>query len=207
MNATRWARGALAPLLAVALLVSIASPATPREHHASKGSSSCHQPCTHVEDCPKVTCECAHGTASGVAVCDTEKTHCCGSASLACKRFCEVNHQKWAGRFTPEASPQDSGAASTDADSSASAAPCPEPCQQAEDCRTVSCQCVHGTVTDVAACDGKAHCCGSSRVVCEHFCGAKKDKWTGKVVEATQPHDEGSGLDEPSNDGADPLEP
>jgi hypothetical protein len=196
MDSIRWTRRA-ALLAAAIILTSIAS---------AKADEPCERPCTHVEDCPKVSCECTHDTASGVALCDTEKTHCCGSAGAACKRFCEVYHQKWTGKLTPETSapetpPHDSPATQAN-DAAGSTTACSEPCQEPKDCHTISCQCVHGTAPDVAACNAKTHCCGSARVVCEHFCGAKKDKWTGKLVEQAPP-DEGSMLGGPDED----LEP
>jgi hypothetical protein len=205
MNATRRNRSALSWLSTLVLLLAIGSPAAARQHKASKATSSCDHPCAHVQDCPKVTCECADAAGSGVAACDTEKTHCCAGARTACKRFCEVNHQKWTGRFTPEdaTAPQDSDGGAKDASSSASSAACDEPCQKAEDCRTMTCQCAHATAPDVAACDAKTHCCGSTRIVCEHFCRAKKDKWTGKVVDAIPPSDAGSLVDQPSDDETD----
>ena len=205
MTSTRWARGAIAPLMAALLLTAITAAPARGEDAASKTTGSCEQPCTHVEDCPTVTCECEHGTASGVAVCDTENTHCCGSAISACERFCEVNHQQWTGRFTPEAPPRPSSAAAKHEDPSPSPAACSEPCQEPKDCRTISCQCVHGTALDVAACDVTTHCCGNVRVVCEHYCGEKKDKWTGKLVEPA-PRNDGSLLGEP-DDGPDDLNP
>ncbi len=63
----------------------------------------------------------------------------------------------------------------------------------------MNCQCTRTTAPDVAACDAKAHCCAPPRVVCEHFCGEKKEKWSGKVL-ASPPPDLGSLLDEPSAD-------
>jgi DMSO/TMAO reductase YedYZ molybdopterin-dependent catalytic subunit len=66
----------------------------------------------------------------------------------------------------------------------------------------MTCECDHGTAPDVAACDAKTHCCGSARVVCQHFCGAKNEKWTGKVVvDASPPPDAPSSLDEQPYDG------
>ena len=164
----------------------------------AKPASACEHPCVHVADCPKVTCECAEASASGVAACDADETHCCLSANTACERFCEVNHQPWTGRYTPEGDVQpkrasDGGDGAKDASASAAAAPCAEPCEKAEACRTITCQCAKGTAENVAACDAKTHCCGGARVVCEHFCGGKKGKWTGKVVaEAVPPSDLGS---------------
>jgi len=36
-------------------------------------------------------------------------------------------------------------------------------------------------------CPIKTKCCGTARVVCEHFCRVTKDTWTGKVVEDAAP--------------------
>jgi len=184
MHVTSSARGALAPIVAAMVLLSTAWVAL-ADDKPSLPSASCEQPCKHVEDCPKVTCECAHGTGSDVAVCDTENTHCCSSPQAACEQFCKVNNQTWTGRFTSAASSHEAPPAAA----SPSPSPCDEPCKEAKDCTTVSCQCAHGTAPDVAACDVKTHCCGDRRVVCEHFCSAKKDKWTGKLVEP-QPRDD-----------------
>src|SRR5690349_17908160 len=74
----------------------------PRAAATAQPSNACEHPCAHVEDCPKVTCECDGASASGVAACDADGTHCCLTASAACERFCEVNHQTWTGRYTPE---------------------------------------------------------------------------------------------------------
>ena len=60
----------------------------------------------------------------------------------------------------------------------------------------MTCQCARVTAADVAACDAKAHCCAGARIVCEHFCRAQKDKWTGKVADTAPPSDAGSSLDE-----------
>lgn len=99
----------------------------------------------------------------------------------------------------------DSGGASTGnsngASSSAPAASCESPCDKPEDCRPMTCRCKHATAENVAACDEHTHCCGSARIVCEHFCGVKKDTWTGKAVDASPPPP-ASSLDEP-NDGGD----
>jgi hypothetical protein len=210
MNVTRRPSGPLAPLLAVVLLTAIASPAIPGEPEASQPSSACDQPCKRVGDCPKVTCECEEATALGVAACDTEKTHCCMSPSTACERFCEVNHQKWTGRSA--ATPPDERAPiAQDASPGPSAAPCDEPCTEGNDCRTITCQCAHGTAADVAACSAETHCCGDTQVVCDHFCRGKKGKWTGKVVEVAPPPNGRDWLGMPMNDAApsdpDDLEP
>ncbi|MEO7437615.1 MAG: hypothetical protein ABI080_19210, partial [Candidatus Binatia bacterium] len=54
---------------------------------------------------------------------------------------------------------------------------------------------------DVAACEPASHCCGSARVVCEHFCkNKKKGTWTGKTIDA--PKRIPSLLDSPA-DGSD----
>jgi len=192
---------AFASLLLTVLLV-VAPPATAGEPHAATTTSpgACEHPCAHVEDCPKVTCECADASASGVAACDTEETHCCASANTACERFCEVNHQEWTGRYTPEGDVRAPAAAAApggdakDASANAASAPCDEHCDQATDCRAITCQCTHAKAEDVAACDPKTHCCGSARIVCEHFCEGKKGKWTGKLVESAPPPDAGKSL-------------
>lgn len=126
-----------------------------------------------------MTCECDGATALGVAACDTEKTHCCVSPSVACGRFCEVHQMKWTGGSTPD---KDPGAGTA-------ALPCDEPCKDAKDCGAVTCQCAHGTADGVAACNADTHCCGDTRVVCEHFCRGKKGKWTGKLAGAPPPPD------------------
>src|SRR5205809_570270 len=70
-------------------------------------------------------------------------------------------------------------------------------CGRSPTWRSMTCQCAHGTAPNVAPCDATTHCCGSAPVVCEHFCGAKKGKWTGKaVVDASPPPDAPSSLDE-----------
>jgi hypothetical protein len=192
------------------ILLALASPANaraPRKHPAAKPTAetkaACEQPCAHIEDCPQMTCECAEASGSGVAACDTE-TRCCASPATACESFCDVHHQKWTGRFTPETGATEPATAAGAPEASATplAAPCDEPCQKPEDCRTIICQCAHTTAPDVAACDAKTHCCGSARIVCEHFCKAKKDKWTGKFVDSPPP-DTGSSLDEPDEDDMD----
>jgi hypothetical protein len=158
---------------------------------AAQPSNACEHPCVHVEDCPKITCECAEASASGVAACDADETHCCLTASAACERFCEVNHQTWTGRYTPEGDARPKPAASAPeaaSDTTPSAAPaCADTCEKADDCPTITCQCAKGLAEHVAACDAKTHCCGGARVVCEHFCVGKKGKWTGKVAESAPP--------------------
>ena len=67
----------------------------------------------------------------------------------------------------------------------------------------MTCQCARGTAENVAACDAKAHCCASARIVCGHFCGAKKGKWTGKVVEPAPPPDAGTSFDDLYDGGVD----
>jgi hypothetical protein len=129
-----------------------------------------------------MTCQCEKGTAENVAACDTEGTRCCSDPSTACERFCEANHQKWTGRFTPEASSAPAPPAAAAPATAASSSACAEPCQKAEDCPTMTCQCENGTAENVAACGATSHCCGNARVVCEHYCGGKKGKWTGKVA-------------------------
>jgi hypothetical protein len=211
----RRATRAVTWLASLVVLVALASPAAGRQQKASRpprpaggktgaAKSSCSHRCAHVEDCPKVTCQCSTAVASGVAACDTEKTHCCASAGTACERFCEAHHQKWTGRFGPTGAPPGSrDDAEAQASSGAPAAACDEPCEKPGDCRTMTCQCTHGTAAGVAACDATAHCCGSARVVCEHFCAAKKEKWTGKVVDDAPPADAPSSLDEQPYDGGD----
>jgi hypothetical protein len=167
--------------------------ATPQEPTAA---SDCQHPCTHVDDCPKVTCECSQASASGVAACDTEETHCCTSTETACTRFCEMHQQSWTGRFTA-----DGAAAAPAPATAASPAPCNEPCDKAEDCRTMTCQCAKDTAENVAACDPKGHCCAEARIVCEHYCTGKKGKWTGKAVDTPPPSDGDRGLGEPPDDG------
>ena len=176
----------------------LVAPTIAYEPAPSKTAASCDHPCTHVEDCPKATCECSGGTASGVAACDSDETHCCTSPDTACERFCEANHQKWTGRFTPESSPAQ--ATSGDSTASAPAASCADPCKSPKDCRTVTCECRHGQAEDVAACDMKTNCCGSPNVVCEHFCSGKKGKWTGKLAEPPPPHDAPSLLDDDADE-------
>ncbi len=176
--------------LALVLVLAV-TPATARAFKDTTADAPCAHPCARVAECPKVTCECAEASASGVAACDTETTHCCVSAEVACARFCEVNDQTWTGRFTPE--PATPGAATREqapaaadgaATGPAAAAACSEPCEKADDCRTMTCQCAKGAVPDVAACEPTTRCCGSARVVCEHFCkDKKKGAWTGKTVE------------------------
>ncbi|MEO6028981.1 MAG: hypothetical protein ABIR79_19120, partial [Candidatus Binatia bacterium] len=181
------------PLSSLALVILLAlTPATARAFKDTTADPPCAHPCARVAECPKVTCECAEASGSGVAACDTETTHCCVSAEVACARFCEVNNQTWTGRFTPEPAapgaatgeqppPPADGAASVPAPSAA----CSEPCEKAEDCRTMTCRCAKGAVPDVAACEPASHCCGSARVVCEHFCkNKKKGTWTGKTIDA-----------------------
>ncbi len=198
------------PFSSLALLLLLAlAPAPARAFKAADAEPACAHPCARVAECPKVTCECAEATASGVAACDTETTHCCVSAEVACARFCEVNNQTWTGRFTPEPAGSDgapSGQPAPPADGAASApAPaCAEPCAKAADCRTMTCKCARGVVPDVAACEPKSGCCGSARVVCEHYCkDKKKGKWSGKTVD--EPKRIPSLLDPPadgSDDGA-----
>jgi hypothetical protein len=181
------------------LVVAVASPAAARGRKKSSPprpkptSSACEQPCTHVEDCPKVTCECADASGSGVAACDTENTHCCASATTACRRFCEMHGQKWTGRYAADAGdatpPPEADGAAKDESAPATPAPCAETCDKAEDCRTMTCQCAHGAAENVAACDPKGHCCAGPGIVCAHFCGGKKGKWTGKVIDAAPPPD------------------
>jgi hypothetical protein len=203
MHTNRGAGLALTCAAALVLSLASATPALAGKQKAVKPATACQHPCAHVEDCPKVTCECANATASGVAACDTEKTHCCVSSRTACASFCEANQQKWTGRFTPEegTSPP---APTTDSDVTSGSGPspaCEQSCGKADDCPTITCQCAHGTAPDVAACDAKAHCCGSARVVCEHYCTGAKGKWTGKLVDAPKEHDPGSVLDDmPEND-------
>jgi hypothetical protein len=144
---------------------------------------ACEHPCTHVRDCPKVTCECAEDSASGVAACDAQASHCCVGAEVACEQFCDLHHQQWTGRYTPESSTRPEPRTASDEASKAPAAeppPCAEPCDKAEDCTTMTCKCAHTTVEDVAACDAKGHCCAPTEVVCQHYCAEKKDKWTGR---------------------------
>ncbi len=194
------------PFSSLALVVLVAlAPAPARAFKDTNTDPPCAHPCARVAECPKVTCECAEASASGVAACDTETTHCCVSAEVACARFCEVNHQTWTGRFTPEpgaATPEQAPpAAEGGATAPAPSAACSEPCEKAEDCRTIACRCAKGVVPDVAACEPKSHCCGSARVVCEHFCRDKRQgKWTGKTVAA--PKRMPTLLDPPAN-GAD----
>jgi hypothetical protein len=204
--------------LALWVLLLCATPATAADPVPAKTSDACEHPCTHVTDCPKFTCECESAVASGVAACDVDKTHCCVSPAEACQRFCEVNHQTWTGRSTPEVStpPPNAGAHAGDAkgtsaknttgkdttakepSASSPSAACDQPCQKADDCRTMTCQCVHAMAEDVAACDATTHCCAGAKIVCDHFCDEKKDKWTGKVIESP-PADVKSLLDEPAD--------
>ena len=178
-------------------------PAPPAEQ-ATAPTSACTHPCTHVADCPKVTCECSEASGSGVAACDTEETHCCADTETACTRFCEIHQQTWTGRFTaegatpPSAAPAPAAAPTT----AASPAPCDQPCDKAEDCRTMTCQCAQGSAENVAACEAKTHCCAAARIVCEHFCSGKKGKWTGKAADTPPPSDGDGygGLDEPPDD-------
>jgi hypothetical protein len=151
-----------------------------------KPTSACEHPCTRVADCPKVTCECAEASATGVAACDTDGSHCCVGANVACERFCEVNHTTWTGRYTPEGDARAKPAAEDGGppESPRAAPACAESCEKAHDCRPITCQCAKGTAEHVSACDPKLHCCGGPSVVCEHFCGGTKGKWTGKLVEA-----------------------
>ena len=212
------------------VVVATVTTAHARQHAAVKATkSACSHRCTHVDDCPKVTCQCAEASASGVAACDAAKTHCCTSPNTACARFCEAHHQKWTGKFTPEsdaeppsatAAPADSGSpnvdgtashdaekpadsegASTshDASSSAAGAECDERCDKPEECHPMTCQCAHAIAESVAACDEHTHCCGSARIVCQHFCSGKKGKWTGKVADASPPPE--SAPDAPDDEG------
>jgi len=192
-------------VLAALALTSTAAAAKTKHADEPAAEHACEQPCAHVEDCPKVSCECGHDTASGVAICDTEKTHCCFSARDACERFCQVHHQKWTGKFSaePSASSETAGSpgpaaspSAGDASAEATAPTCSEPCHEAKECPTITCQCAHGTAPNVAACNAKTHCCGEARVVCDHFCGAQKDKWTGKLVDEPPARD-GDSLDDP----------
>src|SRR5437868_4684409 len=103
------ARTLVSWLVAVGLMFAVTAPAVARGRKAagdpvSSPTPTCDRPCAHAADCPKVTCECDGAAAAGVAACDTDVTHCCVDASTACQRFCEVNHQKWTGRSTPEES-------------------------------------------------------------------------------------------------------
>lgn len=218
MNATRRARLALSLLSALVLLLALAAPAAARQHKAAKPqptpkaaktTRSCDRPCASVEDCPKVTCECADDAGSGVAACDTE-AHCCASAPTACRRFCQLHKQKWTGRFTPDdgtpapepsAGSEPAGSEHDANESAALSAPCDERCERADDCSTITCQCAHGAAENVAACDAKAHCCAGPPIVCGHYCGGKKGKWTGKVVEAPPPADTGPSFDDLYDDG------
>jgi hypothetical protein len=188
----------------------LAGPATAAEPHATATappSTACEHPCTRVADCPKVTCECEEASATGVAACDTDATHCCVSANVACERFCEVNHTTWTGRYTPEgdARPQPAaGAGGTVPESPTVVPACAEPCAKADDCHAITCQCAKGTANNVSACDPKLRCCGGPSVVCEHFCGGKKGKWTGKLVEEAPPaSDTNRSLRELYDDGDD----
>jgi hypothetical protein len=122
------------------------------------------------------------------------------SPSTACERFCEVNNQTWTGRFTPETSSGDGAATAKDASARPAAPLDGESCQEAKDCRTITCQCVHGTAADVAACSPTSHRCGDPRVVCEHFCRGRKGKWSGKLVETAPALDARDLLGEPPND-------
>ncbi len=160
---------------------------------ASADAATACRPCEHADDCPKVTCECDRSTGTNVGACDTEETHCCASPHDACTAFCAANDQLWTGKFGT-ASTHDSAetppphAAEPSADD-AGAAACLHPCDEAGDCPTISCQCKKAVARDVAACDVNAKCCGDERVVCEHFCGARKDRWTGKLVEDEAPQE------------------
>ena len=116
-----------------------------------------------------------------------------------------------------DAGAKDTGAKDTGAkDASAkepsaasSPAPCDEPCKKAEDCRTMTCQCEHAMAEDVAACDATTHCCAGAKVVCDHFCKEKKDKWSGKVIDSPPADvkslldEPGGGLDDGDDDGGD----
>ena len=137
--------------------------------------------------------------ASDVAACDATKTHCCLSASAACEQFCAANHQKWTGKFGSD-TPSDKPSTSSGDDSrGTSANACSHSCKEASDCPTISCQCKHATAPHVAACDVATKCCGDARVVCEHFCKAQKDQWTGKVVDDA-PHDDAPLVEDPDVD-------
>jgi hypothetical protein len=120
--------------------------------------------------------------------------------STACERFCEVNNQTWTGRFTPESASGDRPSTAKEESAIPSAPACDEPCKEAKTCRTITCQCAHGTADNVAACNPTTHCCGDSRVVCEHFCRGKKGTWSGKLVETDPPADTHDLLGEPPDD-------
>ncbi len=165
------------------LLAAIVSPEALAKSAHSEGKAPCDQPCTRASDCPKITCECDRGTATDVSGCDTEKTHCCASASDTCKGFCAANHQTWLGRFGPDAPPADSAKPSADGGSAAAESGCRHSCKEAQDCPTVSCECKHGTARDVAACGVSTKCCAEPRVVCDHFCRAQDDRWTGRLLD------------------------
>jgi hypothetical protein len=174
--------------VAVALVLACVTPATARKQKAPApkaapaAASACDHPCAHVEDCPKVTCECSAATASGVAACDATDTHCCTDPATACRSFCESHEQKWTGRFTSDAAP----APTPEPGPRDATAPgqCDEPCRKAEDCRPITCQCAKGTAENVSACNANTNCCGSVKVVCDHYCTGANGKWTGKVAEA-----------------------
>jgi hypothetical protein len=186
MPATNRRRLARASAVAVALLLACAAPAAARKQKAPAPKPSpaaaraCDHPCEHVADCPKVTCECSEATASGVAACDAEDTHCCTDPETACRHFCESHDQKWTGRLsadaaaaaTPEPGPRDAKTGTA----------CDEPCRNAEDCSPITCQCAHGIAESVSACNAGTNCCGGAQVVCEHYCTGKLGKWTGKVA-------------------------
>ncbi len=212
MHAPTRARLIVRCLPVLLVLVALAGPVRALEPAPAKTADTCDHPCAHVTDCPKFTCECESAVASGVAACDVDNTHCCVTAAVACQRFCEVNHQTWTGRSTPESATaaqnagghggaaKDSGAKTSTANEpspNASPAACDEPCKKAEDCRTMTCQCEHAMAEDVAACDATTHCCAGAKVVCEHYCKEKKDKWSGKVIESP-PADVKSLLDDPA---------
>jgi hypothetical protein len=198
MKSTRLVPGALLAtgILAVLMHGSAAYGRSPTSGH------SCSQACTHVEDCPKVSCECEHGSASDVAVCDVQ-TKCCWSVTEACKQFCRAHHQMWTGRTVPE-TPGTSIPTPSSGANGADMTPtnCQQPCEAAADCPTMSCQCQHETASHVAACDVKTKCCGTARIVCEHFCGVTKDTWTGKVIEDAAPR-RTPDSDEPEGDAGD----
>jgi len=199
MKRTRRVAGSLLSVATAVLAAVVASSVSYGRNLPATSTASCDQPCAHVQDCPKVSCECDHGTASDVAVCDAKKTHCCWSAGAACKRFCAAKHQTWTGKFGPVDVPPIPLPPSGDDSAATSSSTCNHSCKEAGDCPTISCQCEHAIAANVAACDVAANCCGEARVVCEHFCGAKKDRWTGKLAPDAAP-DEAPGREEPGAD-------
>ena len=206
-------RRSIVSLAAAVMLVTVTAAVSYGKDAVDKGTvdkgavdaakPACDRPCTHVSDCPKLTCQCDQGTGTDVAACDAEQTHCCLADGEACKKFCGAHHQLWTGRFGSD-TPGDSAASSrADDKPAASAARCEHTCKDPGDCPTVTCACTRGKAPNVAACDSQTNCCGDASVVCEHYCKAQKDQWTGKASEDKAIVQRDRGADALDDDGPD----